>query len=137
MRSFRTILYLALAICGAAFSQTLRLETVEGLKANKVAAQAADHKGIGVTAPPGVPGANEVPVKDFESGTMEAEISGEPGSGAAQGARRMAPCSQRSRRSEGAAGAGCERLEAGCVEESNRLVDRAWDHWTFSKHKGD
>ena len=28
-----------------------------------------------------------LPVKDFESGTIEAEISGEPGGGAVQGAR--------------------------------------------------
>lgn len=86
---------LFLAACALAAAQTFPLETMEGLRPNKINAAAAVHKGqkgIRVTEPPGATGANEdrlllLPVKDFENGTIEAEVSGEPGPGAAQGAR--------------------------------------------------
>lgn len=79
----------------AAYAQSFPLETTAGVRANKVIAAAVEHKGkkgIRLTEPEGASGANEdrlllLPVKDFESGTIEAEIAGEPGSGAAQGAR--------------------------------------------------
>ncbi|MBI2687749.1 MAG: hypothetical protein HYX27_15670 [Acidobacteria bacterium] len=78
-----------------AAGQSFALETMDGLRTNKVAAEAAVHKGkkgIRVTEAAGVNNASEdrmllLPVKDFENGTIEAEIGGEPGPGAAQGAR--------------------------------------------------
>jgi hypothetical protein len=68
---------------------------MDGLKTNKIQAEAAVHKGkkgIRAIEPPGASEGNEdrlllLPVADFESGTIEAEISGEPGGGASQGAR--------------------------------------------------
>lgn len=84
-----------LAFTFAAAAQTFPLDTMEGLRANKVIAEPVVHKdkkGIRVVEPAGASGNSEdrlllLPVKDFESGTIEAEISGEPGSGAGQGAR--------------------------------------------------
>ena len=86
---------MAIGLSVAAGGQTFLLESMEGLRPNKVVAEAVVHKGkkgIRVTEPAGARGENEdrlvlLPVKDFESGTIEAEISGEPGGGAVQGAR--------------------------------------------------
>lgn len=86
---------LVLLACGAVFAQTFSLESMDGLRANKIVAAPAVHKGrkaIRVTEPPNAAVGNEdrlllLPVKDFENGTIEAEISGEPGAGAGQGAR--------------------------------------------------
>ena len=89
-----TLMELAPLVCGLAIGQTFPLETMEGLTASKVMAEAAVHKGkkgIRVTEPPGATVNADplllLPVKDFESGTIEAEVSGEPGGGAVQGAR--------------------------------------------------
>ena len=90
----RTV-WLAIGLSVAAGGQTFLLETMEGLRPNKVAAEAVVYKGkkgIRVTEPAGARGENEdrlvlLPVKDFESGTIEVEVSGEPGGGAGQGAR--------------------------------------------------
>jgi len=76
-------------------AQSFPLETMAGLRANKVTATPVEHKGkkgIRLTEPAGASGSNEdrlllLPVKDFEGGTIEAEIAGEPGSSAGQGAR--------------------------------------------------
>lgn len=86
------LLLLSAAACAA---QTFLLDSMEGLSTRRVAAAVAEHKGkkgVRVTEPPGQTGENEdrvvlLPVKDFESGVIEAEISGEPGPGAAGGAR--------------------------------------------------
>ena len=83
---------LTAAVCAA---QMFSLESMEGLSTRRVVASAAEHKGkkgIRVTEPPGATGENEdrvvlLPVRDFESGVIEAEISGEPGPGAGGGAR--------------------------------------------------
>ena len=94
MRRCPTLIELTPLVCGLAIGQTFSLETMEGLKASKVVAEAAVHKGkkgIRVTEPPGATANADplllLPVKDFESGTIEAEVSGEPGGGAVQGAR--------------------------------------------------
>jgi hypothetical protein len=92
MRRYLLLMSLPFLVSGLAMSQTFSLETMEGLQTHKVKAEAAVHKGkkgIRVTE---TPGGNEetlllLPVKDFENGTIEAEISGEPGGGAGQGAR--------------------------------------------------
>jgi hypothetical protein len=65
------------------------------LRANKVVAEAVTHKGkkgIRVVEPASASGDSEdrlllLPITGFENGTIEAEISGEPGGGAVQGAR--------------------------------------------------
>jgi hypothetical protein len=88
-----TLLVLAIPLLASA--QTFPLETMDGLRANKVKAEAVVYKGkkgIRVVEPAGADGGNEdrlllLPVSDFENGTIEAEISGEPGGGAGQGAR--------------------------------------------------
>lgn len=85
---------LVLLVGAMALSQTFSLETMEGLKAHQVVFAPAVHKGmkgVRVTEPPGATGAEEpillLPVKDFENGTIEAEISGEPAASSGQGAR--------------------------------------------------
>ncbi|MEO6760379.1 MAG: hypothetical protein ABIO24_13055 [Saprospiraceae bacterium] len=85
---------LSLLVVRAAAGQTFSLETIDGLNPHQVVAAPAIHKGlqcVRVTEPPGANGTEEpillLPVKDFENGTIEAEISGEPGGGAGQGAR--------------------------------------------------
>ena len=72
--------------CGMAIGQTFPLETMEGLTASKVMAEAVVHKrkkGIRVTEPPGATANADppllLPVKDFENGTIEAEVSGARG----------------------------------------------------------
>ena len=79
-----------------ALAQTFPLETMEGLRANKVVAEAVTYKGkkgIRLVEPASANGdGNEdrlllLPVSDFENGTIEAEVSGEPGGGASQAAR--------------------------------------------------
>ena len=88
---------LAISACELAFGQTFAMESVEGMRANQVVAEAVVHKGqkgIRLTQPAGATGTNDdrlllLPVKDFESGTIEAEISGEPGPGTAQVARTI------------------------------------------------
>ena len=88
------LLFLTLPWLSAA--QTFPLETTEGLRANKAVAEAVTHKGkkgIRLVEPPGTNGDGVedrlllLPVTEFENGTIEAEISGEPGGGAFQGAR--------------------------------------------------
>jgi hypothetical protein len=79
----------ATAVCAA---QTFSLETTEGLTPKGMVVTAVEHKGkkgVRVTEPSGagVEGVVLLPVKDFESGVIEAEISGEPGPGANVGAR--------------------------------------------------
>jgi len=88
------LIELAPIVCGLAVGQTFPLETMDGLKPHKAKVEAAVHKGkkeIRVTGMPGAAGSGSplllLPVKDFESGTIEAEISGEPGAGAGPGAR--------------------------------------------------
>lgn len=88
------IVAVAGVVCAA---QTFSLESMEGLSTRRVVAAAAEHKGkkgIRVTEPAGQTGGMDaedrlllLPVKDFESGVIEAEISGEPGAGANVGAR--------------------------------------------------
>ena len=88
-------LFLLLTVPLLSVAQTFPLETMEGLRANKVVAEAVTHKGkkgIRLVEPPGADAGNEdrlllLPVSDFENGTIEAEVSGEPGGGAVQGAR--------------------------------------------------
>jgi hypothetical protein len=83
------------AISLLASAQTFPLETMDGLRLNKVKAEPVVYKGkngIRVVEPPGAGGNSEdrlllLPVQDFENGIIEAEISGEPGGGAVQGAR--------------------------------------------------
>lgn len=95
MRTAFSLLGCSLFAACLAPGQSFPLENMEGLRANKVQAEPVTHKGkkgIRVIAPPGASGDNEdrlllLPVKDFENGTVEAEVSGEPGSGAGQGAR--------------------------------------------------
>jgi hypothetical protein len=87
------LLFLAIPILGLA--QMFSLETMEGLRPNKVIAEPVVHKnkkGIRVVEPEGAGDSSEdrlvlLPVRDFENGVIEAEISGEPGGGAGQGAR--------------------------------------------------
>jgi len=77
------------------FGQDFALESAAGMEKNKVVAEPVTHKGkkgIRVTETAGAQFGNEdrfllLPVKDFESGTIEAEVSGEPAPGAGQGAR--------------------------------------------------
>ena len=80
----------ATAMAGQSFS----LENIDGLKAHKVVAAPAVHKGqkcVRVIEPTGATGTEDpiliLPLRDFENGTIEAEISGEPASSAGQGAR--------------------------------------------------
>ena len=88
-------LFLYLGLPLLAIAQTFPLETMEGVRANKVVAEAVTHngkKGIRLVEPAGAADGNEdrlllLPVSGFENGTIEAEISGEPGGGAVQGAR--------------------------------------------------
>src|SRR5688572_21454490 len=94
MRRYLILIELAAVVCGFAAAQTFSLETMEGLKPHKAKAEAVVHKGkkgIRVTGMPGAPGTGSplllLPVKDFESGTIEAEISGEPSADAGAGAR--------------------------------------------------
>ncbi len=88
------LLLVTIGLSLAAGGQSFPLETTEGVRPNRVVAEAVTHKGkkgIRVTAPDSGAGNEDrlvlLPVKDFESGTIEAEVSGEPGSGAGQGAR--------------------------------------------------
>ena len=91
MRTLGTLIVFGLALT----AQSFPLETMDGLRANKIVAEPVLHKGkkgIRATEPAGANSSNEdhlllLPVKDFENGTIEAEISGEPGGGAVQGAR--------------------------------------------------
>jgi hypothetical protein len=86
---------LVFAVPLLALAQTFPLETLEGLRVHKLIAEPTvhrDRKGIRVVEPKDAGGGNEdrfviLPVSDFESGVIEAEISGEPGGGAGQGAR--------------------------------------------------
>ena len=94
MRRFFVWTELALLVGAAALSQTFSLETTDGLKPHQVVAAPVVHKGlkgVRVTEAPGATGNEEpillLPVKDFENGTIEAEISGEPATAAGQGAR--------------------------------------------------
>ena len=88
------LLFVTIGLSLVAGGQSFPLESAGGVRANRVVVEGVTHqgkKGIRVTAPDGA-GGNEdrlvlLPVKDFESGTIEAEVSGEPGSGAGQGAR--------------------------------------------------
>jgi hypothetical protein len=88
-------LFLLLTFPLLSVAQTFPLETMEGLRANKVVAEAVTHKGkkgIRVVEPASASGDSEdrlllLPITGFENGTIEAEISGEPGGGAVQGAR--------------------------------------------------
>ena len=76
-------------------AQTFSLETMEGLRANKVIAEPTVHqgrKGIRVAEPAGAGEDSEdrlllLPVADFENGVIEAEIAGAPGRATALGAR--------------------------------------------------
>ncbi len=91
MRLFLHTVTLSALLAGSVAAQSFHLETMEGLRPNKVVATPATHKGkkaIRVTESPDAPDPLLLlPVNDFESGTIEAEISGEPGGGAVQGAR--------------------------------------------------
>ena len=89
-----TLIELAPLVCGLAIGQTFSLETMDGLKPHKAMAEAVVHKGkkgIRVTGIAGAVASGSplllLPVKDFENGTIEAEISGEPGAGSGPGAR--------------------------------------------------
>lgn len=105
-------------------AQSFPLETMAGLRANKVTAAAVEHKGkkgIRLTEPAGASVSNEdrlllLPVKDFESGTIEAEIAGEPGSGAVQGARGFVGVAFR-------VGENTEKFDAIYLRPTNGRVD--------------
>jgi len=91
------LITLSLFARGLAPGQTFSLETTDGLKPHQVVAASAVNKGlkgVRVTEPPGATGNEDplllLPVKDFENGMIEAEISGEPSSDAGQGARGFA-----------------------------------------------
>lgn len=86
---------LLVLVAGLAPGQSFPLEAMDGVRANKVVAEAATHKGkrgIRLIEPADAAGESEdrlllLPVKDFENGVIEAEISGEPGGRTVQGAR--------------------------------------------------
>jgi hypothetical protein len=79
----------------AAQPRTFPLDSTDGLKLNKVGAEAVDFKGrkaIRVTEPAGAPSQREdrlaiLAGTEFEDGTIEVDLAGEPGSGAGGGAR--------------------------------------------------
>ena len=97
----------ALSVAGLVFArpvcaQTYPLDSAKGFELHNAKVEAVSFQGkkaIRVTAAPGerpAPGAGEAarldhlvisPVKDFSSGTIELDLAGEPGEGAAGGAR--------------------------------------------------
>jgi hypothetical protein len=84
-------LLFALVTCG--YSQSFPLESIEGLKPVRLNAEAGNFKGkkaVKVTEPPDAKGEDRyvlLPVPDFQDGTIEAEMTGRPASGAMEGAR--------------------------------------------------
>lgn len=87
--------FFSLFVAGALIAQNFSLESAEGMETRRVKAEAVTHKGkkgIRVTQGEGATGENDdrvvlLPGVEFESGEIEAEISGEPGAGANVGAR--------------------------------------------------
>lgn len=79
----------------AAQPRTFPLNSIEGLKLNKVGAEAVTFKGrkaIRVTEPAGVLSQLEdrlviLPVADFQDGVIEVDLAGQPGAGAMEAAR--------------------------------------------------
>jgi len=79
----------------AAQPRTFPLDSTDGLKLNKVSAEAVSFKGrkaIRVTEPAGAPSQREdrlaiLAGAEFEDGTIEVDLAGQPGGGATQGAR--------------------------------------------------
>ena len=79
----------------AAQPRTFPLDSTDGLKLNKVGAEAVDFKGrkaIRVTEPAGAPSQREdrlaiLAGTEFEDGTIEVDLAGQPGGGATEGAR--------------------------------------------------
>jgi hypothetical protein len=84
-------LLFALVTCG--YPQSFPLESIEGLKPVRLNAEAGNFKGkkaVKVTEPPDAKGEDRyvlLPVTDFQDGTIEAEMTGRPASGAMEGAR--------------------------------------------------
>jgi len=75
-------------------AQTLRLDSLDGLKLHKVAAKPVSFKGrqaLMVTEPAGAAQGEDRLVilsgSDFQDGVIEVDVAGQPGAGAAQGAR--------------------------------------------------
>src|SRR5258707_11110083 len=92
-------LTLTILSAAAAYSQTIPLATLEGLKQNKVKAELVTYKGraaLRVTdavAPTPQPNEDRLVVltaTEFKDGVIEADIAGEPGAGAGAGARGFA-----------------------------------------------
>ena len=79
----------------AAQPRTFPLDSTDGLKLNKVSAEAVSFKGrkaIRVTEPAGAPSQREdrlaiLAGTQFEDGTIEVDLAGQPGGGATEGAR--------------------------------------------------
>jgi hypothetical protein len=79
----------------AAQPRTFPLDSTDGLKLNKVSAEAVSFKGrkaIRVTEPAGAPSQREdrlaiLAGTEFEDGTIEVDLAGQPGGGATEGAR--------------------------------------------------
>jgi len=79
----------------AAQPRTFPLDSTDGLKLNKVSAEAVGFKGrkaIRVTEPAGAPSQREdrlaiLAGTEFEDGTIEVDLAGQPGGGATEGAR--------------------------------------------------
>jgi hypothetical protein len=79
----------------AAQPRSFPLDSTDGLKLNQVGAEAVGFKGrkaIRVTEPAGAPGQREdrlaiLAGTEFEDGTFEVELAGQPGGGATEGAR--------------------------------------------------
>lgn len=85
--------FLLFTLVTAALSQTFPLDSMKGLKAVRLNAESAVYKGkksIKVTelaARQGEDGLILLPVTNFDDGTIEAELSGQPAAGAGEGAR--------------------------------------------------
>jgi hypothetical protein len=79
----------------AAQPRIFPLDSTDGLKLNKVSAEAVSFKGrkaIRVTEPAGAPSQREdrlaiLAGTEFEDGTIEVDLAGQPGGGATEGAR--------------------------------------------------
>ena len=79
----------------AAQPRTFPLDSTDGLKLNQAGAEAVSFKGrkaIRVTEPAGAPSQREdrlviLAETEFEDGTIEVDLAGQPGGGATQGAR--------------------------------------------------
>lgn len=96
MRLVCTSLIAGAGVLGlAAQPRTFPLDSTEGLKLNKVSAEAVSFKGrkaIRVTEPAGAPSQREdrlaiLAGTEFEDGSIEVDLAGQPGGGATEGAR--------------------------------------------------